>query len=169
MSDNIADVTMHTLCIKNENGEWVEIPVFYQTVYNCYKDYCVEHNMSVLTVDAFYNVFSMLADSGFINTLLEQFQNQDVIPISLGGTGASTAEGARTNLGVASATDLQNAINTINVLNYNHNIMQTDINAMQATLGSLSNINLNRLGVTWGEQAPGEDTPGTLYFKIITE
>ena len=56
----------HTFCCKDEEGNWIEIPVLYQTVYACYLEHCRLHNIPTVTMDEFYSTFRLLADTDYL-------------------------------------------------------------------------------------------------------
>ena len=86
------------LSIKNEAGEWVDIPVFYQTAYQAYVAYCTANEQTPITIAQFYNVFNVLANTTFLQELIDTFEGKGALPINAGGTGADTAVGALRNL-----------------------------------------------------------------------
>ena len=151
----------YSLKIKTDEG-WKTPPGFYQTAYSAYKSYCEKAGIVPITVDAFYGVFNMLSDADFLNTLINAVSGSGVLPLSIGGTGGTTAEDVRTNLDVYSTElvdkmfdDADTRITELERLNAS---LEDDIQSILDKLAAL--------GLTIGTDAPDENTPGTIYFRV---
>lgn len=100
MSTNTTNNDTYMLSYKNEKGEWVDIPVIYQTAYQAYVAHCVAEDKTPITIEQFYSVFNILANTGFIQQLVETLDGISTLPVNMGGTGATTVEEALQNLGI---------------------------------------------------------------------
>lgn len=149
----------YSLKIKTNKG-WKVLPGFYQTAYSAYKNYCETAGIEPIAVDAFYGVFNMLADADFLNTLITAVSGSGVLPISIGGTGGTTAEDARKALNVYSCTELDV---TLDALQDQIDTLVEQFTGLNSTVHSLKPADL---GINIGEDAPTSETPGTIYFRV---
>ena len=91
-------ITTHLLRYKNENDEWVDIPVIVSTMYNSYVVYCKEHDIPAVDETTYYETIGNLA--AYVEALNDKAGNIDALvsaletgslPLTQGGTGQSFA------------------------------------------------------------------------------
>ena len=150
----------YTISIKNDKGEWIDIPSFYQTAYQAYVDHCRTIDESPISVAEFYNVFNALSNSEFLNTLINTMGASAVLPVAVGGTGAADADNARKNLGVYSETETDLLLDAL----WDHLIELEEAHA--ALNQKVTTLGISDIGINIGEDAPTSDTPGTIYFRV---
>jgi hypothetical protein len=175
----------HLFRVKHpETGEWIDIPVLYQTMYQAYRKYCEDNGVTPLDEVKYYELMNNL--NAYYDTLqanlatlkeyietLESSQNS-TLSLKRGGTGFSVENVAELlrNLGltdnIAPDPNAPFAFPTRNVVG----------DAINALWGAVTNNNnycvdttnriqnqLNNLGFTYGTEPPNDWTPGTIYIK----
>jgi len=175
----------HVIKFRDKSGQWHTIPVVYQTIYNAYVEYCQSQKDPIDPIDMheFYNVFTILTRSELIKNIINNSYN-DVLPIEAGGTGASSAEAARTKLEVYSKQDIDNKLGNsgedsigtqlqalqafLNEVDTDLSRLTEDLNEVQDKVNSLpNNIDLAAVGISVGTDEPNSNTKGMLYFRYI--
>lgn len=120
------------------------------------------------TVDAPYNIYEVLvrgAKAARTFTVRRVFSSADVVPLANGGTGATTAAAARTNLGLkgASILDVGTAAGTVAAGNDSRLI-----GALQPTGGNVNgSLVLNAPGAYWQNTAAARYAVSTMTYLDI--
>ena len=69
--NNTTAFSMYELSFKDPTtGEWIHIPNFYTGIYEAYKAYCVENNITYVTEDVYYQALATLGQYGTFQHLL---------------------------------------------------------------------------------------------------
>lgn len=167
--------TGYTLRFKDAEGNWHDIPVLYQTMYDTYKTYCEARNIQPITQDEY--CLALVDIVKLANTISES----GIVTIDKGGTGAFNAEDARTNLDVYSKDETEELVKKAiygdstqeeeageDSLIARVKNLETQLAALSTALNKrIDGISLQSLGLTAGSGDPGANTPGSVYFKII--
>lgn len=169
------DYNGHTLRYKDSEGNWHDIPVLYQTMYEAYRSYCIANNIAYVSQAVYCQA---LVD---IVKLADTVSEQGIVSVENGGTGASNVKAARTNLGVYSKDETEELVKKAiygdstqeeeageDSLIARVKNLETQLTALSTALNKrIDGISLQSLGLTAGSGDPGANTPGSVYFKII--
>lgn len=169
----------HILKFRDPNNpeRWINIPILYQTMYQSYIAYCMEHDIAEnvrLSERDYYTTLGTLKD--IAEALEEQEGVIPTIPMESGGTGACV--GSKSELlvyfGLVDSCEdpsEEKFASTKAVVDFVNNrvvavqdILQSYVqNYVQTAVAAQS---LENLGVSWGDEDPDNDTtPGKIYIK----
>jgi hypothetical protein len=165
----------YLLHYKNENNEWVPIPVSIRNVYDAYVAYCEKNEIGYVTETEYYaaladvkatltelkgllgNAESMSKLEALIATLKD-----GVLPLERGGTGASIGDDVDSDYATICAFLLDN-------LGFGKDGTVQTLPQRFATLSesitSLSTNKLDKTSISSGIADPTDSTSGTYYFQ----
>lgn len=165
----------HTLSYKLPDGTWVSLPILIQDMYDTYVKACAD--AGVEAVDKTKYLISLVK----VVELADTVGQGNVVTIELGGTGATSAEEARTNLEVYSKEETEATINRIlgsstdtegeegslvaRVLKLEEDLKQTK-QALEYLEETVEHINApEAVNIYYGPYKPDDNILGRIYFQ----
>lgn len=161
----------HIFKYKDKDGNWIEIPILVESMYNAYVAYCTKNSIEPVPETIYYQSVGQLKklveDLGSSAENLNAIANslaQGALPQNLGG------------LGVAIGTDeeyttLQDAlvqladVVTTQQLNARVTALQSTINTLQTNMNTSIAGKEDAASFSKGDKTPTANTPGKYYFQ----
>lgn len=177
-----------------DTGEWLPIPILYQTMYQAYRDYCETNGKPVvLDEETYYTVVGEL--QGIKNALQEYVNvlndpNSPPLSLAKGGTGVSVANlaellnylGLTADLADATGTKfpttvvVKEAIDTVSAsidakVSASYEAATAHIAEMRQYVDtSIANYTLSDIGITAGTgNPPANAKDGDIFIKYSTD
>jgi hypothetical protein len=176
-SAGIQEIPGYSLNYKTQNGNWVPIPVVYQDMYSTYIAYCTEYGIPTVPKNVYFNALANVVELANVVAGEAGF-----VPIERGGTGATTVEDARNNLGVYSKQEVEDAVK--NIIGSSDGTDDGEEGSLVARVKTLENAiialkerldymdeSIERIktpdivGIYSGNVAPDENTLGQIYLQ----
>lgn len=148
----------HILKFKNENGEWIDIPLLVINVYDAYVNYCTERNIKPVSQETYYTTLGELKtlteqlgnSTEAIQTLAAALGEKKSLPLSLGGTGHS----------------FNTEPDFIDYLTEAGLVDDTRMGTAEKNITNLFNSKLDITAISYDTDPPTPTTTGLLYFQI---
>ena len=164
-------VPAHVIKYRNEKGDWVSIPVIYQTAYRAYVDFCKAKGIEPAGIDGFYGAIQLLTNTPFLENLIAASGGDAPLPIACGGTGANNVKGVRTILDVYTQVETQQRIAAMIHEALQPILLRLDKCVTEETFNdvlnnTLGDVNLENLKIGYGEELPDAATSDyKIFFK----
>lgn len=152
----------HLLHYKNEEGQWVPLPMSVVNVYDIYVSYCNSNGITPVDEITYYQTLGSL--QGLVTDLagstaaiasLNAAIGAGVLPLSKGGTGQAYDSESDFIDSIEDKLNLQNRLDTVR-----ENAIVAVQNEVKAIATKLDASEINK-----GTSTPGANTPGTYYFQ----
>lgn len=164
-------VPAHVIKYRNEKGDWVSIPVIYQTAYRAYVDFCKAKGIEPSGIDGFYGAIQLLTNTPFLDNLIQASGGNAPLPLECGGTGGDNNAAARYNLDVYSKEETQLMIdylihNALKSIRERLDKCVTEETFNDVLNNTLGDVNLENLKIGYGEELPDAATSDyKIFFK----
>ena len=154
----------HILKFKDEQGQWVDIPILVVDVYDTYVAYCKENNVTPVSATTYYGTLGKLDD--YVSQLTANANNIAALTAAINSIANGEVSVVHTDRGGTgrSFEDTDALITYIYAqLKENHSVIDED--ALDETVEEIDNTKLNKSEISVGSIAPGAGTTGTYYFQ----
>lgn len=95
----MSNIAGHLLKFKDENGNWISIPITTSDIYNMYVQYCEEHSVEPVTQEVYYqtlgslqDLVSQLAGSADAMSAMANALGSGALPTAMGGLGITISD-----------------------------------------------------------------------------
>lgn len=160
----------HTFKYKDKDGNWIEIPILVESMYNAYVAYCTKKNIDPVSEDTYYqsvgdlqNLVNKLDGSADQVAALISALGDGVLPQRLGGLGVAIGSDAYPTLQDA-LVKLANMV-TLEQFTANNATLANSIADVDTELRGLLTDKKDASAFSYGTKTPDKNTSGEYYFQ----